>query len=1048
AHTVAVAQIDVVAHADFVAVIQRRRTGHGQQHAVEQLDPATVALQQRGQTTANAEVDPRAAVRGVVIPQVIALAVGDHFQRQLIVVTQKDRPLAVLRNFRGLAQDVSNREAVFLCHRHVHARHQREVKGHVAFVAVLALAIAEVHLRVFRPLVGFGQQHAVRVVGVDLGTNLLEDLMGLRQVFVVGAIALDQVRDRVQTQAVDAHVQPIAHDLDDRLHHLRVVEVQVRLVGIETVPEVLLGDRVPRPVGLLGVEKDDPGAVILLRVIGPDVEIPRLGALLGMTRALEPGVLVRGVVDDQLSDHPQTALVCLGDEFLRIGHGAVVAVYATVLGDVIAIVAPWRRVERQQPDGVDAQRGDVVELGDQARKSGSSIKAALRGFFAMTTSFELLVCGLDAPDAERLVGRVQACPLGFAIPGPGVAGHQVFAQRGSVVRQPHFPQRQFKMAFLHVARVQVDGDEDEVAAVRRALAEVQNVVVVRGVDLQAQVGLQRRVLTTDAVELGDLGNDIAGRGKVARTDLVLLRVQKRRVDVRRVNKKVRTVAFAPWRFIELGEVLAQFGLGVAPSEIGVALGVADLAQARHHGRLGERLRQEHHFRVLAAHVGDHPLPERQRFGVGVVDAENLHALLHPAEDHVTQFGPQARDSIRRIEVDVDDVLVFLRRVFRVADGAVGAPREPARMLFEPQVVLRALNGEIECDFQAVFGCSRDQLAEVFAGTELRVNGVMPAVCAADRVRASRIIRPGGQRVVRTFAVGPANRMNWREIQHVKAHVADHRQAAVNVFKSAVAFLVVGDRAREQLIPTGELRQFALHVQRKFQAATEECVVVRLGHHGGGLAVQQQGDFSLVIRGLTQSLDQAVELTTQLHRAALGGVHKMQAPFFKFQIDAHARGVLLFQFVAVAAELIDPGFQTVDVAGEGRRSEFADPAVVAQFTHGHRLPLLVVHCAIKNAHRHFVVAVCVDFAGNRNRLTDNGLGRKLTVIDHRLGVLDNDARQLQGLGQGYRVDRVQNIVGQGIRTVWLIISHIHRASLLTPRDARWGAPIASASLSIT
>ena len=35
AHAIAVAQINVIAHADFVTVIQRRRAGHRQQHAVE-----------------------------------------------------------------------------------------------------------------------------------------------------------------------------------------------------------------------------------------------------------------------------------------------------------------------------------------------------------------------------------------------------------------------------------------------------------------------------------------------------------------------------------------------------------------------------------------------------------------------------------------------------------------------------------------------------------------------------------------------------------------------------------------------------------------------------------------------------------------------------------------------------------------------------------------------------------------------------------------------------------------------------------------------------
>ncbi|MNP02601.1 hypothetical protein D3C76_944590 [compost metagenome] len=291
------------------------------------------------------------------------------------MVAQEDCPLAVGGYIRGLAQNVGDREAIFLGQRHVHARHQREVKGHVAFVAVQAflVGIAEVQLCVLRPLIGLGQQHAVGVVGVDFGTDLFENVVGFRQVLVVGAVALDQVRDRVEAQTVDAHVEPVAHHRQHGFHDLRVVEIQVRLVRVEAVPEVLAGHRVPGPVGFFGVEKDDAGAVIFLVVIGPHVEVSGCGAFFRLACALEPRVLVRGMVDDQFGNHPQTALVRLGNKAFCVGHGAVVAMDAPVLGDVIAVVAAWRGIERQQPDGIDAQVGNVVEFGDQTGKITDSV---------------------------------------------------------------------------------------------------------------------------------------------------------------------------------------------------------------------------------------------------------------------------------------------------------------------------------------------------------------------------------------------------------------------------------------------------------------------------------------------------------------------------------------------------------------------------------------------------------------------------------------------------------------------------------------------------
>jgi len=144
-------------------------------------------------------------------------------------------------------------------------------------------------------------------------------------------------------------------------------------MGVEAVPEVLAGDRVPGPVGLFGVEENDAGAVVFLVIVRPHVKIPRGGTRLGLACTLEPRVLVRSVVDDQFGDHPQPACMGFGDKTPGVGHGPVVAVYATVFGDVIAVVTAWRRVERQQPDGVYAEVGDVVELGDQPRKVTDAI---------------------------------------------------------------------------------------------------------------------------------------------------------------------------------------------------------------------------------------------------------------------------------------------------------------------------------------------------------------------------------------------------------------------------------------------------------------------------------------------------------------------------------------------------------------------------------------------------------------------------------------------------------------------------------------------------
>ena len=67
--------------------------------------------------------------------------------------------------------------------------------------------------------------------------------MRFAQIFVVGALALDQIGNGVEPKAVDAHVEPEAHDLQHRFHDLRIVEVQIRLMAEEAMPVVGLGDR-------------------------------------------------------------------------------------------------------------------------------------------------------------------------------------------------------------------------------------------------------------------------------------------------------------------------------------------------------------------------------------------------------------------------------------------------------------------------------------------------------------------------------------------------------------------------------------------------------------------------------------------------------------------------------------------------------------------------------------------------------------------------------------------------------------------------------------
>ena len=74
---------------------------------------------------------------------------------------------------------------------------------------------------------------------------------------------------------------------------------------------------------------------------------------------------------------------------------------------------------------------------------------------------------------------------------------------------------------------------------------------------------------------------------------------------------------------QLGEVLLQLPLALAPGEVRVALAEPDLGQLLHDPRPGERLGQEDASRGWCGCISrDEPLPERERLGVRVVDPED------------------------------------------------------------------------------------------------------------------------------------------------------------------------------------------------------------------------------------------------------------------------------------------------------------------------------------------------------------------------------------------------------------------------------------------
>ena len=316
---------------------------------MHQLDLLAAVVEQRREPAPDPEVELHARVLGVLGVQVVALLVGDHLERQLVVVPQEEAPLGAVRDRRRVLQDLDQRQGVLAPHGHEHARHDREVERHLALVVV-----AEVLHHVVRPLVRLGEQHPVRVARVDLGAHALQERVRLGQVLAVRPVALVEIRDGVEPEAVEADVEPEAQDVQHLLLHVGVVVVEIRLVREEAVPVVLAAQRIPRPVRRLGVDEDDARLAPARVVVAPDVPVAVRPVAVGAAR-LEPRMLARGVVHHQVDDHAQPALVRLVDEVLEVVDRPVVGMDVEEVGDVVAAVAQRAREARQEPDAVDAR---------------------------------------------------------------------------------------------------------------------------------------------------------------------------------------------------------------------------------------------------------------------------------------------------------------------------------------------------------------------------------------------------------------------------------------------------------------------------------------------------------------------------------------------------------------------------------------------------------------------------------------------------------------------------------------------------------------------
>ena len=387
-----------VGHAEFFALVDIGRALHavqeGRQH-LGRLDPVAPVI-------AEARHRPRlvVVVQVEAVPPLLVEGVlpARHRRLQVAQVQRLQRPLAV-----HVAAD-----AVEV--------HVLELEQHVQR--------AGLGVRQLAALRDGGQRRLADGDGVVVVQHLLAHLAqelqqartvaGQREAGLQEAVAHDgRIRqaavgvprlrdhvDHVHAEAVDALVEPEAHDVVHLGPQRRVLPVQVRLLAAEHVQVVLAGGLVPLPDRAVEGRFPVGGRRTIGLGVTPEV-VAVVRVVAALARLLEPGVLVRAVVDDEVHHQPDAARVHLREHLVELGHRAELGRDGAVVADVVAVVVLRRGVDRRQPDHVDAEQLQVVQL----RRDAGQVTDAVAVAVAEAARVDLVDDGLFPPVAVRACGH-------------------------------------------------------------------------------------------------------------------------------------------------------------------------------------------------------------------------------------------------------------------------------------------------------------------------------------------------------------------------------------------------------------------------------------------------------------------------------------------------------------------------------------------------------------------------------------------------------------------------------------------------------------------
>ena len=168
------------------------------------------------------------------------------------------------------------------------------------------------------------------------------------------------VGNSIHAETADTLVQPEIGHIIERLSHLWIFPVQVRLRRRKGMQIILLPGFAPGP----GRPAEDTPPVIRLTAIRlpitPDIPVAVV-ILLPLCGLLKPLTLIRSMIEDQIHDNADPLFTRFTDQTIHVLHTSITRIDLIIIRHIITIVHHRRFINRRKPYSTHAQLLQMIK---------------------------------------------------------------------------------------------------------------------------------------------------------------------------------------------------------------------------------------------------------------------------------------------------------------------------------------------------------------------------------------------------------------------------------------------------------------------------------------------------------------------------------------------------------------------------------------------------------------------------------------------------------------------------------------------------------------